>query len=300
MIENGLDPEDLLGRRFGHHLNFWSMSQRKLTQRIDLGDAHQMVLELRPALTSKAFGFVGVVISVEDLSASVFLWHQDGDRWAARKVITIPAEPADPDLLPRPSSPSGPCPHWSATSTCRWMTAGCTCRVGAPASSSSTTSATRTTRARPARSAWAASCAASPTPPHPTSASVAAPDGRGQPRRPAGLCDQLALRPLDDIFYPEGVGAWMAKLDAGQEAASTPTRGSSPTATTSGAAGGSRGPASKAATPPATPTPTPAAMHLLAHHLGEDSLVNLLLVGGAGSRSWWSKAAPGWRPPGPG
>jgi selenium-binding protein 1 len=39
MFENGLDPEDLLGRRFGHHLNFWSMSQRSLTQRIDLGDA---------------------------------------------------------------------------------------------------------------------------------------------------------------------------------------------------------------------------------------------------------------------
>jgi selenium-binding protein 1 len=33
MVENGLDPEDLLGRRFGHHLNFWSMSQRTLTQR---------------------------------------------------------------------------------------------------------------------------------------------------------------------------------------------------------------------------------------------------------------------------
>ena len=49
MFENGLNPEDLLGRRFGHHLNFWSMSQRRLTQRIDLGDAHQIVLELRPA-----------------------------------------------------------------------------------------------------------------------------------------------------------------------------------------------------------------------------------------------------------
>ena len=49
MIENGVNPEDLLGRRFGHHLNFWSMSGRKLIQRIDLGDEHQMVLELRPA-----------------------------------------------------------------------------------------------------------------------------------------------------------------------------------------------------------------------------------------------------------
>src|SRR5215472_12699150 len=31
MFEHGLDPEDLLGRRFGHHLNFWSMSGRKVT-----------------------------------------------------------------------------------------------------------------------------------------------------------------------------------------------------------------------------------------------------------------------------
>jgi selenium-binding protein 1 len=101
MVENGLNPEDLLGRKFGHHLNFWSMSQRKLTQRVDLGDQHQMVLELRPAHDpSKAYGFVGTVISVEDLSASVWLWYQEGDRWAARKVITIPAEPADPEQLP--------------------------------------------------------------------------------------------------------------------------------------------------------------------------------------------------------
>jgi selenium-binding protein 1 len=85
MFEHGLDPEDLLGRRFGHHLNFWSLSQRKLTQRIDLGDAHQLVFEVRPAHDpAKTWGFTGVVISVEDLSGSVWLWHRDGDRWAAR------------------------------------------------------------------------------------------------------------------------------------------------------------------------------------------------------------------------
>ena len=49
MIEDGLNPEDLLGKRFGHHLDFWSLSEGKLIQRIDLGDEHQMVLELRPA-----------------------------------------------------------------------------------------------------------------------------------------------------------------------------------------------------------------------------------------------------------
>jgi methanethiol oxidase len=41
MIENGLNPEDLLGRKFGHHLNFWSMSGRTLTQRVDLDERFQ-------------------------------------------------------------------------------------------------------------------------------------------------------------------------------------------------------------------------------------------------------------------
>ena len=108
MIENGLNPDDLLGRKFGHHLNFWSMSERKLTQRVDLGDEHQMVLELRPAHDpSKAYGFAGVVISVEDLSASIWLWHRDGDQWSVDKVITIPAEPADADALPPLLKPFG-------------------------------------------------------------------------------------------------------------------------------------------------------------------------------------------------
>ena len=41
------------------------MSQRKLVQRIDLGDAHQLVFEVRPAHDpSKTWGFVGVVLSV--------------------------------------------------------------------------------------------------------------------------------------------------------------------------------------------------------------------------------------------
>ena len=38
MIEPGLNPEDLLGKRFGHHIDFWSLSEGKLQQRVDLGD----------------------------------------------------------------------------------------------------------------------------------------------------------------------------------------------------------------------------------------------------------------------
>ena len=50
-----------------------------IRRRIHLGDQYQMTLELRPARDPrKAYGFVGVVISLEDLSASVWLWYREG------------------------------------------------------------------------------------------------------------------------------------------------------------------------------------------------------------------------------
>ncbi|MBR7836687.1 selenium-binding family protein [Actinospica durhamensis] len=114
-IEDGIVPELLLGRKYGHRLHFWDLRKRKHIQEVDLGDQYQMPLELRPAHDpTQAYGFVGVVISVEDLSASIWLWHREGsrgsERWAIRKVIDIPAEPADPDLLPPALKPFGAVP----------------------------------------------------------------------------------------------------------------------------------------------------------------------------------------------
>lgn len=101
MIEDGVNPELLLGKKYGHRVHVWDLRKRKHLQALELGDEHQMALELRPAHDpTKAYGFVGVVVSVKDLSASVWLWYRDGDRWAIRKVIEVPAEPAEPDLLP--------------------------------------------------------------------------------------------------------------------------------------------------------------------------------------------------------
>ena len=101
MIEDGIVPELLLGRKYGHRLHFWDMKTRRNVQTVDLGDEHQMALELRPAHNpTQTYGFVGVVVSVEDLSASIWLWHRAGGQWAAQKVISIPAEPADPAGLP--------------------------------------------------------------------------------------------------------------------------------------------------------------------------------------------------------
>ncbi|MGK7312012.1 MAG: selenium-binding protein SBP56-related protein [Candidatus Longimicrobiales bacterium M2_2A_002] len=105
MVTKGLNPELLMNGEYGHALHVWDLKTRKHLKRIDLGREHQMVLELRPAHDPrKAYGFAGVVISLEDLSSSIWMWHLDGangnGEWKARKVITIPAEPADPEELP--------------------------------------------------------------------------------------------------------------------------------------------------------------------------------------------------------
>jgi methanethiol oxidase len=219
MLENGLNPEDFLGRRFGHHLNFWSMSERKLTQRVDLGDQHQMVLEVRPAHDpSKAWGFVGAVISVEDLSGSVWLWHRDGDRWALRKVVTIPAEPADPATLPPALQPFGAVPPLISDIDLsvddRWLYVACwgtgelkQYDVSDPFNPRETGSVKLGGIVR--------------RQPHP-----AAPDQplAGGPQmveisrngKRVYLTNSLYAA-WDDIFYPDGVGAWMAKLDADQQ-----------------------------------------------------------------------------------
>ena len=216
MIENGLNPEDLLGRKFGHHLNFWSLSGRRLLQRVDLGDQHQMVLELRPAHDpSQTWGFVGVVISVEDLSASVWLWHRDGDEWKAAKVITIPAEPADAADLPPALQPFGAVPPLVSDIDLsvddRWLYVSC----------------------------WGTGELKQydvSDPFHPVeTGSVRLGGIAGRVSHPAAPDQRLAGGPQmveisrdgkrvyvtnslyaswDEIFYPDGVGAWVAKLDA--------------------------------------------------------------------------------------
>jgi methanethiol oxidase len=100
-FENGLVPEILLGSKYGRRLHFWDYTRRTHQQEIDFGEEHQLVFELRPAHDpTKAYGFVNCVISLKDLSSSIWVWHRDNGRWAVRKIIEIPAEPANPDHLP--------------------------------------------------------------------------------------------------------------------------------------------------------------------------------------------------------
>ena len=103
MVTGGLDPELLLGGKYGNALHVWDLRRRRHVQKLELGAEQQMVLELRPAHDPRrAYGFVGVVVSLADLSSSIWMWYRDeasGD-WRTRKVIEIPAEPADPEQLP--------------------------------------------------------------------------------------------------------------------------------------------------------------------------------------------------------
>jgi len=110
MVKDGVNPELLLSGKYGHSLHVWDLRRRRHLQELALGDEQQMVLELRPAHDpSRAYGFASVVMSLKDLSSSIWLWYRDakkkssngpGGEWAIKKVIEIPAEPADPKNLP--------------------------------------------------------------------------------------------------------------------------------------------------------------------------------------------------------
>jgi len=107
MVTQGVNPELLLAGKYGNALHVWDLKTRTHRQKLELGDKYQMVLELRPAHNpTRAYGFVGVVMSLEDLSSSIWMWYLDRSNgnpdgtWKVRKVIDIPAEPASPDDLP--------------------------------------------------------------------------------------------------------------------------------------------------------------------------------------------------------
>jgi selenium-binding protein 1 len=101
MFEDGLVPELLLGSKYGRRLHFWDLHKRKHLQEIDFGPDYQLVFELRPAHDpTKTYGFVNCVVCLKDLSSSIWVWYREGDRFAVKKVIDIPAEPTDPERLP--------------------------------------------------------------------------------------------------------------------------------------------------------------------------------------------------------
>jgi methanethiol oxidase len=217
MIEDGIVPELLLGGQYGHQLHVWDLRRRRHKQALDLGPEQQMVLELRPAHDpTKPYGFVGVVVSTEDLSASVWLWNRENGRVAVRKVIEIPAEPAETEQLPDALKPFGAVPPLvtdiALSLDDRYLYVSCwgtgelkRYDVSDPANPKETGSV---------RLGGIVSRS-----PHPAAGRV-----NGGPQmvevsrdgRRVYLTNSLYAA-WDAQFYPEGINGWLVKLDAGPD-----------------------------------------------------------------------------------
>ena len=110
MVKDGVNPELLLGGKYGNKLHVWDLRRRRHLQELTLGDEQQMTLELRPGARPDARLWVRRRRHVTEGSVLVDLAMVSGPEqesangssgaWAIKKVIEIPAEPADPDDLP--------------------------------------------------------------------------------------------------------------------------------------------------------------------------------------------------------
>ena len=100
-FENGIVPEDLLSNKYGHRIHFWDLRARRNVQTIDLGANHQMALEVRPAHDPvREYGFLGVVVDTTNLEGSIWTWWREGGKFHIEKTATIPPEPAPKEQLP--------------------------------------------------------------------------------------------------------------------------------------------------------------------------------------------------------
>ena len=224
MVKDGVNPELLLGGKYGSKLHVWDLRRRRHLQELDLGAEQQMVLELRPAHDpTRAYGFAGVVMSLKDLSSSIWLWYRDtGKKRATDRTVHGPSRRSSRSRQNRRTRRScrrccRDSRRWrrsSPTSICRLTIATCTSRAGAPESSSSTTSPIRSIRRRSAPSGSAASSVARRI--------------RASPGKPLNGGPQMVeisrdgkriyftnslYTPWDDQFYPDGIQGWMAKVD---------------------------------------------------------------------------------------
>jgi methanethiol oxidase len=219
MIEDGVNADLLLGRKYGHALHFWDLRKRRHMQRVDLGDEHQMVLELRPAHDpTKTYGFVGVVVSVEDLSASVWVWYREDGSFKVRKVITIPAEPAATEDLPPVIAPFGAVPPLvtdiDLSVDDRFLYVSCW--GTGELKRYDVTDPFNPVEAGSVRLGGIVRRAPHPSAPgEPLSGGPQMVEVSRDGER-VYVTNSL-YSAWDDQFYPDGVGAWMAKVDSGRE-----------------------------------------------------------------------------------
>jgi methanethiol oxidase len=221
MVSDGVDPELLLAGKYGNALHVWDLQSRRHVKRLELGPQYQMVLELRPAHDPRrAWGFVGVAMSLDDLSSSVWMWYREGrngsSEWKTRKVIDIPAQPADPADLPPVLKGFGAVPplvtDLNLSLDDRFLYVSCwgtgellQYDVSDPL---------HPRQLSVARIGGIVNRTAHPFSPHvPRNGGPQMVELSRDGRR-VYLTNSL-YSPWDAQFYPDGIGGWMAKLDVG-------------------------------------------------------------------------------------
>jgi methanethiol oxidase len=85
--EPGFDVDDVAAGRYGSRLHFWNLSERRLEQTLELGDAGLLPFEVRWLHDPDADqGFVGAA-----LSSAMWHFHRENGAYAAEPVIAVDA-----------------------------------------------------------------------------------------------------------------------------------------------------------------------------------------------------------------
>ena len=83
--EPGFDLDDVAAGRYGSRLHFWNLSERRVEQTLELGEAGLVPLEVRWLHDPDADeGFVGAA-----LSSTMWHFHRDNGAYTADKVIAV-------------------------------------------------------------------------------------------------------------------------------------------------------------------------------------------------------------------
>ena len=99
-IENGAFPKNSCKADTVIRCMFGICASGATFRRSTLAKSTRWSSNAPPHDPTKTYGFACVVVSLKDLSASIWLWHRQDGAWQIEKVIEIPAEPADPEKLP--------------------------------------------------------------------------------------------------------------------------------------------------------------------------------------------------------
>ena len=191
-------------KEYGHQLHVWDLRRRATGRPSTSATSTRWCSSCAPPTTRGARdGFVGVVVSVADLSASVWRWSRRPDgSFEADKVITIPAVPKDPDELPPALKDFGAVPPLvtdiNLSLDDRWLYVSCWGTGELLQYDVSDPAAPRLTGTVEHRRASPGALA------HPASgpAERRAADGRGEPRRAPRVPDELALLVVGRAVLP--------------------------------------------------------------------------------------------------